>query len=57
VMPMGLKNAPTIHQWRVMVALHLWIRRICHMYLDDIVIWSNNIKEHVKNIETILKAL
>jgi hypothetical protein len=23
VMPMGLKNAPTIHQWRVMVALHL----------------------------------
>ena len=38
VMPMGLKNAPAIHQRRVTSALCELLGKICHIYLDDIVI-------------------
>jgi len=57
VMPMGLRNAPAIHQCRVAVALHEYIGKICHVYLDDIVIWSNTIEEHYHNVWTILNTL
>jgi hypothetical protein len=57
VMPMGLRNAPAIHQRRVAVALCEYIGKICHVYLDDIVIWSDTIEEHHRNIHTILTAL
>jgi hypothetical protein len=57
VMPMGLKNAPAIHQRRVTTALRPWIGKICHIYLDDIVIWSSMLEEHCKNVKTILAAL
>ena len=46
VMPMDIKNTPAIHQQRVTVALHDHIRKICHIYLDDIIIWSNNLEEY-----------
>lgn len=54
---MGLKNAPAIHQQRVTAALCPWIGKIYHIYLDDIIVWSNSIEEHIKNVETILTAL
>ena len=57
VMPMGLKNAPAIHQQRVCAALRKYIGVICHVYLDDIIIWSLNIEEHEENVCTILQAL
>ena len=57
VMPMGIKNAPSIHQRRVTAALRPFIGKICHVYLDDIVIWSENLEEHVRNVRTILQAL
>jgi hypothetical protein len=57
VMPMGLKNAPAIHQRRVTAALRQWIGKICHIYLDDIIIWSDTMEEHIKNVDTILGAL
>lgn len=57
VMLMGLKNAPAIHQRRVTLALRPYIGKICHIYLDDIVIWSNSIEEHEQNVATILGAL
>ena len=38
VMPMGIKNAPAIHQRRVSTALRAFIGKICHVYLDDIVV-------------------
>ena len=46
VMPMGLKNAPAIHQRCVTAALRDHIGKICHVYMDDIVIWSETLKEH-----------
>jgi hypothetical protein len=39
-MPMGLKNTPPIHQCCMMATLCHLIGKICHIYLDDIVIWS-----------------
>jgi hypothetical protein len=57
VMPMGLKNSPAIHQRRVTNALRKWIGKICHVYLDDIVIWSKSIEEHRRNVDIILNAL
>jgi hypothetical protein len=57
VMPMGLKNTPSIHQRRVTSALRDHIGKICHIYIDDIVIWSENIDEHIKNVRLILQAL
>jgi reverse transcriptase-like protein/integrase-like protein/chromodomain-containing protein len=57
VMPMGLKNAPSIHQRRMLSALRPFIGKICHIYIDDIVIWSNNMQEHEENVRKILQAL
>lgn len=57
VMPMGVWNAPAMHQRHMIVALRPWIGKICHVYLDDIVIWSSTIEEHIANVETILMAL
>ena len=39
-MPMGLKNAPPIHQCHMTAALLELIGDICHVYIDDLVIWS-----------------
>ena len=57
VMPMGLKNAPSIHQRQVTATLRQHLRKICHIYLDDIVIWSETVEEHIRNVKTILQAL
>jgi len=57
VMPMGLKNAPAIHQWQVTAVLRPLIGKFCHIYLNDIVIWSDSLDEHKCNVHTVLKAL
>ncbi|KAJ3495874.1 hypothetical protein NLJ89_g10566 [Agrocybe chaxingu] len=57
VMPMGFRNAPAIHQRRVTNALHGLIGKICHVYIDDIVIWSDTIEEHIRNVRKVMKAL
>ena len=57
VMLMGLKNAPAIHQRRVTKALGALIGKICHIHLDDIIIWSNSLEEHNKNVALVLQAL
>jgi hypothetical protein len=56
-MPMGLRNAPAIHQCRVNKALRHYLGKFCHIYLDDIIIWSNTIEEHRAHTCMILKAL
>ena len=38
-------------------ALCQHIGKICHVYLDDIIIWSQTIEEHTWNCELILDAL
>ena len=57
VMPMGFRNAPAIHQRCIAMALQKHIGKICHVYLDDIIIWSQTTEEHIRNVRTILNAL
>ena len=57
VMPMGLQNSPATHQHRVTMALRDLIGQICHVYLDNIIIWSQSLAEHEQNNALILKAL
>jgi hypothetical protein len=56
-MSMGLRNSPAIHQRRMTAALRGLIGKIFHIYLDDIVIWSNDIAEHTKHIDLVMAAL
>ena len=57
VMPQGLKNAPPIHQCQVNATLWPLIGKLCHIYVNDIVIWSNTIHEHIRHIDIVMKAL
>lgn len=57
VMPMGLRNSLAVHQRQVTSALRSLISCICHVYLDDIIIWSNDIVEHERNVRLVLDAL
>jgi hypothetical protein len=57
VMPMGLRNSPATHQRCVTLALLELISKICHIYLDDIIIWSSSLAEHQENISRVLEAL
>lgn len=57
VMPQGGCNAPATHQRRMTDALRHLIGEICHVYLDDIIIWSDSLEEHTRNVELVLDAL
>jgi len=57
VMPMGGCNAPSTHQRRMTDALRHLIGSICHVYLDDIIIWSSTVDEHEQNVARVLDAL
>jgi transposase InsO family protein len=56
-MPFGLKNAPATFQ-RVMdsVLKHLQ-NKICLVYMDDIIVFSTSLVEHIQNLEQVFNAL
>lgn len=54
---MGMCNAPAIHQRRVTAALRPLLGDICHIYLDDIVIWSQSVEDHIRDVDTVLSCL
>lgn len=56
-MPFGLKNAPATFQRAMNNILGDYIGRICYVYLDDIIIIGYNLKNHLENIEKVLKRL
>ena len=57
VMPFGLTNAPAICQKFVNNTLRKYLDRFCVVYLDDILIFSQNMEEHRKHVRIILEAL
>jgi len=57
VMPFGLTNAPTVFQ-RFMNDIFSDLLDVCVMiYLDDILIYSNNMSEHHQHVKEVLKCL
>src|ERR1700733_12228996 len=57
VMPQGLRNMPSVHHQQVTIVLQKFIGRFCHIYLDNIIIWSDDLKEHKHYIKLIMDTL
>ena len=55
-MPFGLKNAPAVFQRFIDRVFHD-LRPFTHVYIDDVIIFSNTIAEHVKHLEAVIKRL
>ena len=53
-MPMGLKNAGAFLQRAMESILHGLVGKICLVFLDDVVIYSNSRENHLKNLKTVL---
>lgn len=56
-LPFGLKNSPAIFQRALDDILRQHIGKICFIYIDDILIFSETEEEHIQNIETIFTTL
>lgn len=56
-LPFGLKNAPSIFQRALDDVLRDHIGKICFVYIDDIIIFSQNKAEHSKHLKTIFDVL
>jgi hypothetical protein len=57
VMPFGLTNGPASFQHYVNDALREYLDIFCTAYLDDILIYSNSLKEHEKHVRQVLERL
>ena len=53
----GLINAPTTMQCLINNVFREYLNRFCIMYLDDILIFLNNKKEHEEHILMVFKIL
>lgn len=56
-MPFGLKNAPATFQRLMNEILRDYINKICVVYLDDILIFSTSLQEHIQSLTLIFKKL
>ncbi|KID93943.1 retrotransposon nucleocapsid protein, partial [Metarhizium majus ARSEF 297] len=57
VMPFGLSNAPATFQARINEVLRPFLDRFCTAYIDDILIYSNDLASHRLHVKSILQAL
>ncbi|GBP06327.1 Retrovirus-related Pol polyprotein from transposon 17.6 [Eumeta japonica] len=56
-MPFGLKTAPATFQRLMNNILKDYINKICLVYLDDIIIFSTSLQEHINSINLIFQRL
>lgn len=56
-MPMGLKNSPSTFQRVMDNVLRDLQNTICLVYLDDIIVFSTSLQEHIVNLEKVFKRL
>jgi len=56
-LPFGLTNAPATFQRALDIILSGLKWQICLVYLDDVIIFSSNAEQHVKDVETVLHCL
>lgn len=56
-MPFGLRNAPASFQRMMNEVLHDYINNICVVYLDDILVFSTSLQEHILSLRKIFQRL
>ena len=56
-MPFGLKNAPATFQSRMNNIFHKQLRKFVLVFFDDILIYNKTWKEHLHNLEEVLKIM
>ena len=56
-MAFGLCNAPATFQHLMEQILYDLNNKICAIYLDDILIWSTTLDEHLKRLDAVFKRL
>jgi len=56
-MPFGKTNAPATFQRALDIILSGLKWQICHVYLDDVIIFSATLQQHVKDVDTVLTRL
>lgn len=56
-MPMGLKNSPSTFQRVMDNVLKDLQNTICLVYLDDIIVFSTSLQEHIINLEKVFQKL
>ena len=54
-MPFGLKNAPATFQRMMDEVLRDFLYKFCFVYMDDVVIFSKSLSEHIDHIRKIFK--
>ncbi len=57
VIPFGLTNAPAVFQALINDVLRDMLNQFVFVYLDDILIFSSSLQEHVKNVSKLLRRL
>ena len=55
-MPFGLKNAPAVFQRFIDMVFHD-LKPFTHVYIDDVIIFSDSITSHVKHLEIVIHRL
>ena len=56
-MPFGLTNAPATFQRLINNVLRQALRKFALVYLDDVIIFSKTISDHIQHIQTMLELL
>ena len=56
VMPFGLTNAPATFQ-RLMQSVLTGMSEFCSVYIDDVLVFSDSIEEHIKHLQLIFDRL
>ena len=57
VMPFRLNNTLATFQRLINKVLRQYIGKFVQVYLDDIIIYSNNLNEHKRHIRAVLKKI
>ena len=57
VMPFGLCNAPATFQRWINRTLQRFIDRYCRVYLDNVLIYSDNLEQHKQDVQNIINSI